>query len=371
MDLHALLVDCALSEGFPLASTVDLDLALSASTASFKEHVKRYDHWISAGHAASMDYLVRGRDKRSNPRLLFPGAESILCVALPYPRVAAGSPLSEDGPRYARYLQGGDYHVEMAEKLERVMQHAQSRWETPLSWKVCVDTSALLERSWAALAGLGWIGKNTLLIHPKYGSYLFLAEVLINQKTGRAPAPMKNLCGNCRRCLNSCPTQALRKPNELDSNRCISYWTLEKRGALESSLEDRNKTGQWVAGCDICQEACPFNLKPVRQEEAAARQGYELPTNATSLKTWRDLLLETPDEYKVRVKNSAMKRIKPGQFSRNLAVSLTSSFTRGESWAHELMPLIRQRQNQETDLVARAEWDRCVEAATLDFRNTL
>src|SRR5690606_9214103 len=147
------------------------------------------------------------------------------------------------------------------DRLEALMNRLSADWNSrlglTLEWKVCVDTSAVLERSWAALSGLGWIGKNTLLIHPQYGSYLFLAEVLLSVRTGEGPKPLKDYCGNCTRCLSACPTGAL-EPHWLKSQDCIAYLTLEKRGAWDKNEEFKRKMGTWVAGCDLCQEVCPF-----------------------------------------------------------------------------------------------------------------
>lgn len=371
MDLHTLLVECARQEGFPLAGTIDLDLAFADFSQTVQKNITHYDEWLKAGFAGAMEYLVRGRDRRADPRLLFPNAQSMLCVAIPYPRSTAGCESPTQGPRYARYLQGPDYHIEIAEKLERVMKNAQTHWNaiedkssslksSPLEWKICVDTSAVLERMWAALAGLGWIGKNTLLIHPKYGSYLFLAEVLINHKTGRGPSPLPNYCGHCTRCLKGCPTGALKDSRILDSNRCISYWTLEKRGELNLNNEDRKKMGSWIAGCDVCQEVCPFNLKPSKE---ATQTPIAPDLDSTLLQTWKSLLSENTDEYRNRVKHSALKRVKPGQFSRNLAMSLWNTLLNCSEedrsfLTSRLKPLIQRRIDQELDEIAKKEWER-------------
>ena len=382
MDLHSLLVKTAEQNGFPISGAVDLALAYANGDASRAEsdapidihpsahidgHIDAYDQWLKAGYAASMEYLERGRDRRANPKLVFAETESVFCVARPYPRRPAGSTSFEKGPRYARYLQGNDYHSELATQLEKMMTSVKDVWKThsnfELKWKVCVDTSAILERSWAALAGLGWIGKNTLLIHPQYGSYLFLAEVLINHKTGRGPSLLPNYCGHCTRCLQACPTQALEKPQVLNSNRCISYWTLEKRGELDISPKDVTNIGPWVAGCDICQEVCPFNLKPTRNE--LILNPSEQPENATQLNTWEKLILETEEAYKLRVKNSAMKRIKPHQFRRNLALNLFN-FLKGatrealDNIKFQLIPLVTQQIEEDTDSIRKKVWQDCL-----------
>ncbi len=375
MELHTLLIETAKSEGFPLAGSVDIDLAYSHVPAkpesSIQSHIEKYDEWIQSGFAGSMDYLVRGRDRRADPRLLFPEARSIFCVALPYSKNQAGSKNPIEGPRYARYLQGRDYHCDMAEKLERVMKKVSENFDSspiegPLRWKVCVDTSAILEKSWASLAGLGWIGKNSLLIHPQYGSYLFLGEVLLNQATGRSPSPLPNYCGNCSRCMDACPTKAFSQPRLLDSNRCISYWTLEKRGKLPISSDDKKKIGPWVAGCDICQEVCPFNRKPTQTAET----NLALEGLATDLNQWRDLISEDQASYRNRVRGSALNRVKPVQFSRNLAISLANCLEQAtesefKSMMQWLEPVISKRIHQprgilEGDEVAHEEWKTCL-----------
>jgi epoxyqueuosine reductase len=293
---------------------VDVEPALAGGDASpYADHVRRYESWLAGGRAGAMEYLVRGRDRRADPRIVFPAARSVFCVAMPYSAAPAGSNDPSGGPLYARYLRGRDYHLELKERLDRALAAADAEWRArggaPLAWKTCVDTSAVLERAWASLAGLGWIGKNTMLIHPKLGSYLLLAEALLDQPTGRGPAPLKDYCGNCRRCLDSCPAGAFDGPRVLDSRRCISYLTLEKRGSLEPA--ERRAIGRWVAGCDVCQEACPFNTKPAREERPA-------PDGAVALNDWAGLLNETEEEYKVRVGGSALKRVKWDQFRRNL-----------------------------------------------------
>ncbi len=316
--LYSLLVEAAQAEGFPLSGAVDLDESLGKR---FSTHVQRYDQWLSSGFAGSMDYLVRGRDRRADPRLLFSDTKSVFCVAAPYDARPTGALSSDKGPRYARYLRGHDYHLWMTERLEKMMTSVALRWQS-LKWKVCVDTSAVLERSWAALAGLGWIGKNTLLIHPQLGSYLFLGEVLINQKLDRSPQPLPNYCGSCNRCLEACPTGAFIGERNLDSRKCISYLTLEKRGPLDLDREQQKKIGVWVAGCDICQEVCPFNQKAARAAlSSCAPSKAQEELDATELQDWKSLFSETEEQYKKRVSSSALKRVKPDQFRRNLVAA--------------------------------------------------
>jgi epoxyqueuosine reductase len=311
-----LLLESAKKAGFPLAGVVDIELALSDPDQLFQKHVAYYQDWVGKGYAGEMNYLVRGQDRRADPRLVFPKAESVFCVAVPYSTQSPGASSPSQGPKYARYLRGPDYHHEIKRRLDTLMNELQPQWPG-LEWKVCVDTSAVLERTWAYLTGLGWIGKNTLLIHPQYGSYLFLAEVLINQKTGIGPSPIPNYCGSCTRCLEGCPTKALQSAYELNSNQCISYWTLEKRGDLKLTPIEKAQVGSWVAGCDRCQEVCPFNLKRTKAE---LQEGLEGP-DPTLIHSWNSLLNETEEEYRSRVKASALSRVKPDQFKRNLKIT--------------------------------------------------
>jgi epoxyqueuosine reductase len=278
---------------------------------------------------------------------------------------ARGASKDIEGPRYARYISGRDYHDELAEKMERLMEGvaAEAQLSEPLRWKVCVDTSAVLERSWAVLAGLGWIGKNTMLIHPKLGSYFFLGAVLFNQPTRVAPAPMADLCGGCRRCLDACPTGAFTAPKILDSRRCISYWTLENRAPALPPAETRSAYGTWVAGCDLCQEACPFNLKPARRH-AEAMGSDQLGGDAPALMHWVELLRETEAEYRERIRNSSLARVKPAQFSRNLALALVNALeaTKPEERREFafLAELLRERARTEAVAETRAAWEECL-----------
>ena len=293
--------------GFPLFGIVDVELAIQ----EYSSHFSRYESWIAQGYAGEMGYLIRGLDRRRDPRNVFPETVSVLSVALPYSKTPHGEKDATDGVRYARYLRGEDYHDKIPALLERAidsfLEKTDEAFRNDFKYKICVDTSAILERSWAALSGLGWIGKNTMLIHPKYGSYLLIGEILINQPSGEKPKPIANYCGSCTRCLSGCPTSAL-KNGELNSTRCISYWTLEKRGELALSESDRALMGNWVAGCDICQEVCPFNNKA--KELEAPDQPSE----------WSALENETVEEYKARIKSSALNRVKPEQFKRNLSI---------------------------------------------------
>lgn len=312
--LHAALREAAARSGFIASGGVDISLA----SAVFSEHVDRLDRWLEEGYHGTMEWIRRGRDRRADPTQVFQDAQSIFCVLLPYSAKPHGRLDPNEGVRYARYLKGSDYHEDVAAKLNRVLTEvAEAQPDLKLQWKTCVDTSAVLERSWAYLAGLGWIGKNTLLIHPKWGSYHFIGAALLNHALDQAPNPMPNWCGSCERCLKQCPTNAFPQAGILDSNRCISALTLENRSETLPTQPELS-TGTWVAGCDICQEVCPFNLKRSRSEMNDSIPDFH-PSD------WKTLMEETEADYRVRVKNSALARVKPQQFKRNLEAAARNS----------------------------------------------
>ncbi len=361
-EFYALLMSEAKAAGLAAAGAVDLDLSQDA----FMPHRQRYRDWIADGKHGDMNYLLRGQERREDPRLVFPAAQSILCVAFPYANSPNGATSAKKGVQYARYIRDNDYHKVILTSLEVLMERVKAKSaESTLHWKVCVDTSAVLERSWAALAGLGWIGKNTLLIHPQLGSYFFIGSVLINHKTQQGPQLLPNYCGNCTRCLDRCPTQAFTSSGSLDSKRCVSYWTLEKRGELALSEEQKTRISNWVAGCDVCQEVCPFNQKPVKNNIAPP-----LTSGAEHLFSWESLLAESDEGYRVRVRNSALSRVKPHQFSRNLAITLFNAIENGDLiLTPEFQLLIHQRLARARDSEDRAsivEWERCITLTRTD-----
>jgi epoxyqueuosine reductase len=292
------------AEGFPVSGVVDY----ATVQDEYQTHAERYRSWIAEGKQGEMGYLARGLDRRLNPQLVFPELKSVIAVLRPY----SPHPVGDEQLRYARYLNGPDYHDSMKAGLERSMQSLSSSGQLPadFKYKICVDTSAVLERTWAKLAGLGWIGKNTLLIHPQLGSYVFIGVVFTNHEFGIKPECVKDYCGPCTRCLKSCPTEALES-HSLDSKKCISYLTLEKRGAFQ----ERYPLKGFVAGCDLCQEACPYNSKAVRYIAPVEKAAYLITDESV-------LLQESETGYQARVKGTALSRIKFPDFQRNLKTRL-------------------------------------------------
>jgi len=312
MDPHAaavLLKSWALEAGFDRAGVATLEPAATGEA---------FVRWIERGDQAGMGYLSRRMEARLEPSTVIPGARSALCVALQYHPLSnkdgeAGDAEGDLWPRVARYARGRDYHDVMGERLETLEDRVLAAFPGTSSRRY-VDTGPVLERELAARAGLGAVGKNTNLLHPEAGSWFLLGELFLTLDL--APdAPLADLCGSCTRCLEACPTGALPAPYHLDSNRCISYWTIEHRGAVPP--EAREMVGTWVFGCDVCQEVCPWNSAPA----GAPHPELALPDERAGLDLIQ-LLLLSRDDYVERFRGSPMKRPKREGLQRNSAVAM-------------------------------------------------
>jgi epoxyqueuosine reductase len=246
-----LLKSWALAAGF--------DRAGVASLEGHPEHGESFRRWLARGDQAGMQYLERRVEARLDPTLLLAGAKSAICVALDYwPLAGEPEPEGDLWPRVARYARGSDYHDLMLDRLKSLAERVRAAFPN-CETRPYVDTGPILERELAARAGLGAVGKNTMLLHPQAGSWFLLGELLLTLDL-QPDIPLADLCGSCTRCLEACPTGALREPYRLDSNLCISYWTIEHRGDFPAGVPEL--LGDWVFGCDICQEACPWNDDP-------------------------------------------------------------------------------------------------------------
>jgi epoxyqueuosine reductase len=307
MDSHAaaeLLKSWALAAGFDRAGVATLEPAATGDA---------FLRWLERGDQAGMGYLARRIEARLEPATILPGARSVLCVALQYHPLTEEEPGGDLWPRVARYARGRDYHDVMGERLKALAARIAAAFPGAES-RPYVDTGPVLERELAARAGLGVPGKNTNLLHPEAGSWFLLGELFLTLDL--APdIPLADLCGSCTRCLEACPTGALPAPYQLDSNRCISYWTIEHRGPLPS--EAREQVGTWVFGCDICQEVCPWNTAPAE----ASHPEMELPERRAALDLVGLLRLDR-DEYVERFRGSPMKRPKLEGLQRNAAVAM-------------------------------------------------
>ncbi len=347
------LVRWALDAGFDQAG-------VAALTPSGQGRALR--RWLDRGEHAGMEWIARRVEVREDPSLLLEGARSALCVALQYwPLDGEAEPAGDLWPRVARYARGRDYHDVMGKRLKKLA--ARIREAFPSSGtRPYVDTGPILERELASRAGLGAQGKNTMLLSRDRGSWFLIGEILLTldlESGGVAPEgrgddavdepAITDLCGHCSRCLDACPTGALVEPYRLDSNRCISYWTIEHRGDLPPAA--REMVGDWVFGCDVCQEVCPWNDRPRSGRPLAGDHPVlRLPPERAEVDL--SMLLELDrDGFVERFKVSPMKRAKLEGLKRNAAVAMGN---RGEE--RYVPVLARTLSRAEPSLRRHAAW---------------
>ena len=280
----------------------------------------RLKDWIALGYAGEMSYLADSLEERLDPMLTLPTARSIISVAVVY---NTDQPYSTDVPdpervAIARYAWGDDYHLVMRQRLRDLLASLASAGGAGFEGLSCVDFEATQERVWAEAAGLGWIAKNTCVINPKLGSWFFLGEIITNAEL-ETDAPIADQCGTCTRCIDACPTAAIKmpagpngsEPHTVDATRCLSYLTIETRGEIDSALQSAVTTQ--IFGCDICQDVCPWNRKAAVSTDPAwqPRPGLAFPPLA-------DLVRMSDAEWSVLIKNSAMKRAGLSRLRRTL-----------------------------------------------------
>jgi epoxyqueuosine reductase len=301
-----------------LALAVGFDLA-GVTEAVPRPETEFLREWIARGFDGDMGYIARRVEERVDPRRVLEGAQSIIAVGLLYdPELPALEAPETAG--IARYAGGDDYHDVMLDRLKALESGLAAMVDAPIASRAYVDTGPVQERVFAAYAGLGWIGKNTCLIHPRHGSYLFLG-VLITDLALEPDKREPDHCGSCRACLDACPTDAFAAPYELDATRCISYATIESRGPIPDAM--RGQHGNWVFGCDICQEVCPWNLREKRslppdpiglRERIAPRAQWVRPTI--------EWILELDEEaWRAATRKTAMRRTRYNGLIRNALVA--------------------------------------------------
>jgi len=338
------------------------------------------ERWLAGGNAAGMAYIERGLAKRLDPRRIMSAMRSVITVGYRYlpPPLPPIDWQRQLRGRIAAYALGTDYHQTVEAKLRELGAYVERECGGAVT-RAYVDTGPILEREWAAAGGLGWFGKNTNILHTEEGSYFFLGELLTNLELD-PDAAVADHCGTCTRCLDLCPTEALKPGYTLDARLCISYLTIEHRGPIPVDL--RAKLGNWIFGCDICQEVCPWN------EKLARRDG--VPDTAALLPYLPDLLRLDADGFHRRFRDSALQRAKRDGFVRNVAVALgnthnpaavapltdalrhdASALVRGHAaWALGAIGGRRTRQaleaarRTEADTMVRAEIDSALEQKT-------
>jgi epoxyqueuosine reductase len=289
-------------------------------------HRELYEQWVAEGKHGDMAWMARNMDRRTDPRVVQPGARSVIVLGLNYHQGDL-PPTSAGGYQIARYAWNEDYHDLITAKLKAldawlIEQGGQQRYY--------VDTGPVLERDWASEAGLGWGGKSTMQIHRQLGTWFFLAELITTLEI--APdAPAKDLCGKCTRCITACPTQAITAPRRMDARRCVSYLTIESKGPIPE--EFRRAMGDRIYGCDDCLTACPWNKFAQLSHEAAFQARETVFSQGL-----RDFLSLTDEDFRLLFAKSPIKRIKRPAFLRNVCVALGNVGTSDDLPA--LLPLV-------------------------------
>jgi epoxyqueuosine reductase len=329
-------------------------------------HASAFERWLAQGRHASMDYLAtdRSRQRRGDPRLILPECKSILVLAVPYspptpslppanasterlPSGTVSTHLEEVAPqgaegaaRIAAYARGDDYHQVLPPRLEALVRFIEAQAGHPVENRWYTDTGPVLERDLAQRAGLGWIGKNTCLISPQHGSYFLLAEILLDLALQPDAPFTTDQCGTCTRCIEACPTDCILSDRTIDAGRCISYLTIELKEEIPADL--RPRIGDWVFGCDICQQVCPWNrfAAPQGDPDLQSHEDNAEPQLIRELQT-------LPSEFNRRFKHSPVQRSKRRGYLRNVAVALGNTGTPDdlpalEKALHDPEPLVRE-----------------------------
>jgi epoxyqueuosine reductase len=274
--------------------------------------VSKLQDWLDLGYHSSLTWM--GNPKRRDIRTCFPDVRSIICVALNY-YTPIQRPEGKEYGKISRYAWGRDYHKVCQKKLKQICSWLETQGEE-IKTRYYVDTGPILEKAWSQRAGIGWIAKNGNLITKKYGSWVFLAEILTNIPL-KPDEPHTAHCGTCTRCLDACPTQAIREPFVVDANLCLAYHTIENREANLPENISKNMSG-WVAGCDICQDVCPWNQRFAQPTDCS--EFYPYPENIAPKLT--DLATISDREWDLQFRSSALRRIKPEMLRRNAEANL-------------------------------------------------
>ena len=338
------------------ARSIGFDLCGVAPVAAEQlAELSRLPEWLDRGYAGEMKYLHDAR--RSDPRRVLDGARSMIVVAMNYNtphKPPAGSAADAPGQAAARgwisrYAWGDDYHEVLRENLDALIDEIRAEFPEPFEARAYVDTGPIVERVAAKYAGLGWLGKNTCLIHPQLGSWLFLGVIVTTLALEPSLAPaspaLPDFCGTCTRCLDACPTQAFPEPYVLDARRCISYLTVELRGEIPE--EFRPRMGNAVIGCDICQDVCPWNRKAPVSDLAVfePREGLLAPELE-----WLASL--TQEEFSALFRKSAMKRAKWRGMVRNACVAFGNSAATVPAARSRVVALLERLASSDDALIA-------------------
>jgi epoxyqueuosine reductase len=288
------------------------------SKAEFlEEEAPRLEEWLKRGHQGKMSYLENHFDKRLNPTLLVPGAKSVISLLYNYypEKNLASFGNTENNLKIAKYAYGEDYHFVIKDKLKNFLELIREEIGE-VNGRAFVDSAPVHERAWAKKSGLGWIGKNSLLLNRSMGSFFFLSELVVDLEL-EYDSPIKDYCGTCTACMDACPTDAISEPYVVDGSKCISYFTIELKEEIPTEV--KGKFENWIFGCDICQDVCPWNSfsKPHQEPRFNAHPDLENMTQSD----WKEI---TEDVFEKLFKKSAVKRTKLEGVKRNIKFVISS-----------------------------------------------
>ncbi len=319
--------------------------ACGVTTPDPPPHLDAYGHWLDAGMHGQLGYMgsARNRARRADPRLILPAAQSVLVLLTNYYTEVPPPATDDNAPRgqFARYALNDDYHDVLLARLKQLLAFIEDAVGQPVVNRYYTDTGPILERELAQRAGLGWIAKNSMLITPAVGSYTLLAELFLDLPLPPDPPFAAGHCGTCTRCIDACPTAAILPGRVVDARACISYHTIELKAAIPN--EWRAPLGNWVFGCDICQDVCPWNRFAAPSSDPAFTPRHSLPTPRLV-----DLLAMSRQDFNATFRNSAVKRTKRRGLLRNVAVAL------GNTHDPEVIPALRTALRHEAEPLVRA-----------------
>ena len=291
------------------AEQMGFDACGIAHATVLKEESMHVEHWLESDYEGEMGYLTRNKEKRYDPRLLAEGTKSIVTVLYNYfPKQTLSD---SDRFKIAKYAYGADYHDVLKRKMRQLLERIETLTGKLEGTRVFVDSAPVLDRAWAVRCGLGFIGKNTTLIHPKKGSFFFIGHLFLPIELEETGRPLTNRCGRCTKCLDACPTGALESPFHIDARKCISYLTIEYKGSLEG-LDPETFNG-WMYGCDICQDVCPYNRFALPNMEPEFQPSEQLMSMKES--DWKEL---NQTDFESLFKHSAVKRAGFEGLKRNI-----------------------------------------------------
>lgn len=271
------------------------------------EEAGKLEDWLKNGNHGEMTYMENHFDKRLDPRILVDGAKSVVSLLLNY--FPEASEQKEGAPKISKYAYGEDYHFVIKAKLKSLFQFIQDEIGE-VGGRVFIDSAPVMDKAWAKRSGLGWMGKNTNIIHPKHGSFFFIAELIIDLEL-EEDGPIKDYCGTCTKCIDACPTDAIVTPYKIDGSKCISYLTIELKDQIPS--EFKGKMDNWMFGCDVCQDVCPWNRFSKPHNQAEFNPHDQLLRMSKS--DWEDISEEL---FREVFRKSAVKRTKYDGLKKNI-----------------------------------------------------